>query len=135
MNAAIPANTTAEIVLRGASLAGLKEGGRPLDAADGILSASEDAGGVTLSVGSGVYAFEYEHEGLFRTRYTENTALSDLLNDDAAVEVLKRHFPQLFEGPMLQFLRTSNLKEVAENGMTRMASGQLDEVLSELSRL
>ncbi|WP_276357069.1 alpha-L-rhamnosidase [Cohnella caldifontis] len=135
VNAAVPANATAIVVLRGASAAGLTESGKPLDAADGILSVSQHEGGVTLTVGSGSYSFRYENADLFRTAYTYDTVLSDVLNDEAATEVLKKHLPHLFEGPMLKFMSTSSLKQVAENGMARVPPGAMDAVLADLAKL
>ncbi|WP_274651374.1 alpha-L-rhamnosidase [Paenibacillus humicola] len=131
----IPANATAEIVLRGASLAGLTEGGAPAAAADGILSAAENEAGVTLLAGSGTYVFAYENADLFRTVYTADSIMSDVLSDDRAVEVLKRHLPHLFEGGLLQFMGGSSLKQVAENGMARVPQYKMDEVLRALADL
>lgn len=135
VNVTIPANTTAEIVLKGASYGGLTEGGKSLDVADGILSVAENENGVTLQAGSGSYSFRYENAALFRSVYTENTVMSDLLIDEAAVEVLQRHLPHLFEGAILQFLNTSTLKQVAENGMARVSRGKMEDVLKDLAEL
>ncbi|UUZ80252.1 hypothetical protein LJK88_35775 [Paenibacillus sp. P26] len=55
----IPANTTAEIILEGASLAELREGGQALSGVQGILAANETEGGVVVSAGSGAYCFTY----------------------------------------------------------------------------
>ncbi|MBN2983117.1 alpha-L-rhamnosidase [Cohnella algarum] len=57
---ALPPNTTAEVLLRGAALDALRESGRPVrGGAEGIASAADTADGVRLAVGSGVYRFEY----------------------------------------------------------------------------
>ncbi|UUZ97096.1 hypothetical protein LJK87_02425 [Paenibacillus sp. P25] len=55
----IPANTTAEIILEGASLAESREGGQALSGVQGILAANETEGGVVVSAGSGAYCFTY----------------------------------------------------------------------------
>jgi alpha-L-rhamnosidase len=56
----IPANATAEIVLRQSSLAGLMEGDGPASKAEGVLSAREEGSVVVLSAGSGTYRFRYK---------------------------------------------------------------------------
>ncbi|MBB6731684.1 alpha-L-rhamnosidase [Cohnella zeiphila] len=131
----IPPNAAADIELKGATLSELSEGGRSWDAAEGIYSAAEHAGGVSLTVGSGSYSFRYENADLFRVVYSEQSVLCDVLNDEAAAEVLRKHLPHLFEGPMLKFMGTSTLKQIAENGLTRVSSGVMDAVLAELAAL
>jgi alpha-L-rhamnosidase len=59
VEAVIPVNTTAEIVLPGASLADVKESGLPLHAAEGVRSASASEEGVRIVAGSGSYSFTY----------------------------------------------------------------------------
>ncbi|WP_123039600.1 alpha-L-rhamnosidase [Cohnella candidum] len=135
VNVTVPVNATAEVVLRGATVAGLKESGKLLAEGDGILAVTENEDGAVLSVGSGTYAFEYENADLFRAGYTENTVVSDILNDEAATDVLRKHLPHLFEGPMLKFLNTSSLKQVEENGMARVPAGAMDAVLADLAKL
>ena len=57
----IPANTTAEIVLPGATLEAVKENGMLLEYAGGISHAGQCVEGVRLEAGSGDYRFEYEY--------------------------------------------------------------------------
>ncbi|WP_188881897.1 alpha-L-rhamnosidase [Alicyclobacillus cellulosilyticus] len=60
---AIPANTSAHVVLPGARLADVREGDAPLAPADarprGVRSVAETADGVEVEVGSGMYCFTY----------------------------------------------------------------------------
>jgi alpha-L-rhamnosidase len=55
----VPANTTATVRLRGASLADVKEGGQPLTAAAGLASPRQDGADVVVEAGSGSYRFTY----------------------------------------------------------------------------
>ncbi|WP_219834142.1 alpha-L-rhamnosidase [Paenibacillus sp. R14(2021)] len=55
----IPANTTAEVILDGTTLAEVREGGIAAVAADGITAAAESENGVILTAGSGTYEFRY----------------------------------------------------------------------------
>ncbi|HEX7058158.1 MAG TPA: family 78 glycoside hydrolase catalytic domain [Bacilli bacterium] len=135
VNVIVPPNTTAEVILKGASASGLMEGGKPIDTVDGIMSLSEYDGGVKLVVGSGTYIFRYENADLFHTDYTENTVLNDILNDEAATEVLRKHLPHLFEGPMLKFMSMYTLKQVAENSMARVPTGVMNVILADLAKL
>jgi alpha-L-rhamnosidase len=56
---AVPANTTAEVVLQGASAETLYEGGRVITGTEGMLSMEETEHRVRLVVGSGEYLFTY----------------------------------------------------------------------------
>ncbi len=58
VSATIPPNTTAIVVLPGARLAEVQEGGRPLHTA-GLARAVQEQGRVVLEVGSGAYVFRY----------------------------------------------------------------------------
>ncbi|MGC4107666.1 MAG: glycoside hydrolase family 78 protein [Thermomicrobiales bacterium] len=53
----IPTNASAEIMLPGAMLAAVSEGGIPVAEADGVTAAWEEDGGVLVTVGSGDYTF------------------------------------------------------------------------------
>jgi alpha-L-rhamnosidase len=55
----VPPNTRATIRLPSAELAGVTEGGRPLQNGNGIVSSRQDATTVVLEVGSGEYKFGY----------------------------------------------------------------------------
>nr|WP_183601165.1 glycoside hydrolase family 78 protein [Paenibacillus phyllosphaerae] len=60
----VPPNTTATAILRGAALTGVKlaqQSGRlTVDAGSGVLSATEQEGGVILALGSGRYSFQVD---------------------------------------------------------------------------
>ena len=55
----IPPNTTATVVLPGASLAGVSESGSPLAAAPGVTGSRQEGPDVALTTGSGTYSFTW----------------------------------------------------------------------------
>ncbi|MFC4302264.1 family 78 glycoside hydrolase catalytic domain [Cohnella boryungensis] len=131
----IPANTTAEVVLRGATLDQLaKHGGDSADAA-GIAAAKDTERGAVLTVGSGTYCFIYLNADMFRTSYTEDTKVKELMSDEAAAAVVRRLAPQLFDGPVLTFMGSSPLKQLTtENSMARITREEIDAILEELAK-
>lgn len=134
VSAAIPANTTAVIVLKGASAAGVTESGSALSGgAAGVKSFRETSDGLEIEVGSGEYRFAYESPGLFRQSYSDRTRLSEALMDGRAVEVLKRHAPQLLDGAAVHIAKPLSFKQIAENGMLRVSRETVDRILKELS--
>ena len=137
VEAVVPANAEAEIVLRGATLAGLAESGRPLDERSGMLEVEELTLGVRLVVGSGRYRFDYDAPHLFREAYDEKSRLNELLLDEDATSILRRHAPHLLrlEGIPAQIARTATLRQIQENEMTRLSETALTGILEDLSRL
>lgn len=57
LDVTVPANTTADVVLRGTSVDRLREGGRALRGLTGIRDMKQDGEDVVVTVGSGQYAF------------------------------------------------------------------------------
>lgn len=129
----LPVNTTGRIILHGAKLASLQEGGKAVTGREGITSAKETSSGVELIAGSGSYTFIYEYGDLFVESYTEKTRLNELLMDPHAREVVERHAPQLLTGATHNIVRTSSFREIRENGMFQMSPDILDGILEELS--
>ncbi|RUS42639.1 family 78 glycoside hydrolase catalytic domain [Cohnella sp. AR92] len=56
----IPANSSADVVLAGAKLAGAKDSGQPLASAAGVSRVTEAPQGLSFRLGSGVYRIELE---------------------------------------------------------------------------
>ncbi|EXX89463.1 alpha-L-rhamnosidase [Paenibacillus darwinianus] len=135
VEAVIPANTTAEILLRGAALAGTSEGGSRLNAAEGVTAVDETAEGLRITVGSGSYRFAYESPNLFRERYSEKTKLNEVLMDERATGVLNRHAPHLLSGALVNIAKPFSFKQIGENGMMRVPREKIDEILKELAEL
>ncbi|MDK8190175.1 family 78 glycoside hydrolase catalytic domain [Paenibacillus sp. UMB7766-LJ446] len=129
----LPVNTTGRIILNGARLASLMEGGKAVAGREGIISMEETLSGVELIASSGSYSFIYEYGDLFEEYYTEKTRLNELLMHPHAREVVERHAPQLLTGATQQIVRTSSFREIKENGMFQMSPDILDAILEELS--
>lgn len=129
----IPANTTAEVILTGASIGSIKEGEIALDLSiPGILEIRGDQQGVCVVVGSGNYTFSYANSDLFRVKFDEHSRIQDVLDHAAAAAVLKKHMPGLVEGPFLNFVRKSSIKQLGENTMTGVKREQIDTLLGDL---
>lgn len=131
----IPANTTADIILRGATLAGTTEGGTSLENIAGIASTKETAAGLIIRAGSGTYQFAYESEGLFRSQYSAKTKMSEIWMDERAIAIVSRHMPNLFSGAQANIAKPFSLQQVSENGMFRISKETIDLVLEELTAL
>lgn len=129
----IPANCTAEVVLRSATAEGLTESGQAVERVNGILSVTVTDAGVRLEVGSGMYHFAYETEAIFRTQYNADTIIEELLSDEAAREVLNKHIPDAIEGTSVHLIRDQSLKQLSENGMVPITSDQLDAIEADLA--
>ncbi|MFD0693365.1 family 78 glycoside hydrolase catalytic domain [Paenibacillus sp. GCM10027628] len=129
----IPANTTAEVILTGAASDSLQEGGLFLDTkVPGIQSIRDVDQGVSVIVGSGAYEFSYTNSDLFRVTYSEHSRINEVLEDEAATAIFKKHLSALFEGPFLNFVRKSTIKQLGENTMTGITRQQIDALLEEL---
>lgn len=135
VQAVIPANTTAEIVLRGATAAGVSESGSTLSNAEGILSVEESEDGLKLKIGSGTYRFAYSAEELFRDYYSEKTKLIEILRDEKATAVLREHAPNLLEGALVNIAKPLSLKQISENAMMRVSVEKMDRILEKLAAL
>lgn len=137
VEAAVPVNAEAEIMLRGATLAGLAESGQPLSKVSGIGEWEEGPHGVKLTVGSGCYRFTYDAPRLFQETYSEKSRLNELLRDEAAAAVLRRHAPQLFQlsGIPAQLAKAATLRQIGENEMLRVAPETVVKIVEELAAL
>jgi alpha-L-rhamnosidase len=64
----VPPNTTATVLLPGADIKDVLEGGKTLDDISGILGFSTENGGVAVRIGSGRFVFYYKWNGTPDTR-------------------------------------------------------------------
>ncbi len=130
----IPANTTAEVILKGATVGGLRERELELGSAEGIHSFVETDGGVKMTIGSGSYRFAYANADMFRVIFTENTRIDEVLNDEAASEILRKHIPHLFSsGALMNIVKKFTFKQLTVNGMPGISNEELGAVLKELT--
>ncbi|MDR6884790.1 family 78 glycoside hydrolase catalytic domain [Bacillus sp. 3255] len=129
----IPANTTAEVILTGAVSGSVREGDRALDTSiPGIMELRDTEQGVCVAIGSGDYSFSYTNGDLFRIRFDEHSRIQDVLENEAAAAALKRHMQALVEGPFLNFVRKSTIKQLGENTMTGVKREQIDALVADL---
>jgi len=132
VEAVIPPNTTAEIILHGATTETITESGSALLEALGILKVEDLQGRVSITVGSGRYWFAYNCEGLFREVYNERTKLGELLMDERATEVLSKHAPQLLHEGVRNIAKPYSLKMIGESGMLPVSNEAIIRILEEL---
>lgn len=130
----IPENCTAVVILKGATAVGLRESNIVIDSVEGIIGYWELETGVELEVGSGTYHFEYENADIFRSSYTHETKLGELLDDDVAAEILKNHFPHLSsmsnDVPSLTYIRQLDLGRFLD--MSQVTDEQRKVILAQL---
>jgi Alpha-L-rhamnosidase N-terminal domain./Bacterial alpha-L-rhamnosidase. len=135
LEAIIPANTSAEIILLGASAKTITESGVALHQAEGIVSYTEKEDHVSVVVGSGHYKFEYEADGLFREGYDKNTKLVEILMDEKAAAIIRELAPNLLEGALVNIAKPLSLEQISNNTMMRVTAETLERMLEELNAL
>ena len=133
VDAVVPANATADVELRGATADGVAETGVPVREAAGVLAVEQREDGLRVTVGSGAYRFAYEHPSLFRRVYTEKTRMNEVLMDEEASAIVRRHAPQLFEGALAHISKPMSFRQIRENGMLRVSADAVARILEELA--
>ncbi|MFC4306948.1 family 78 glycoside hydrolase catalytic domain [Cohnella boryungensis] len=131
VNVAIPANTTASILLRGAQADRVQVGGVALAQADGILLFRQEADGVRVEAGSGSYSFIYDRpEASYRT-YHAGMRLGEMAQWDTAKRIMDRHAPGFADN--LGFMSRMPLASAANSPMgSYISQEQYEAMLAEL---
>jgi alpha-L-rhamnosidase len=129
----IPPNTTAYLVLSGATAESLREGNQELPLVEGIHSYSVEKDGVHLSIGSGSYRFVYNNPELTCISFNENTVLKDLLDHKEAREILIKHFPNLDNEQTLHFVKMMTLGKLIESPFAKITGEQINALVEELA--
>lgn len=129
----VPANVTAKVFLRGAKLSELKENGMLAQMTEGVLIEEATEAGVRLTIGSGLYQFEYCNHSFITAAFSKDTRIGDLLIDEPSLAVMKQLLPQLFQGPMLTFMSHLTLYELTQNGMAAITQSMVDELIVALN--
>ncbi len=106
LEATVPPNTTAQVVLPGAAGQEVREGEHALTEAAGIASVTEAGADLVLEVGSGTYRFVYEAPelALFAAGYRDlgpETPLSAVV--EAARDVIEALAPEVLDSMAVQF--------------------------------
>ncbi|MBN1583617.1 MAG: alpha-L-rhamnosidase, partial [Anaerolineae bacterium] len=139
LNVTVPANTTATVLIPAAQLAGVTEGGQPLDRAEGIVKAAQEGDAVRIEIGSGSYAFMCASETWAAYRKgppalsTEST-IRELLANEQARAILTRHLPQAGDPSDLQRAMDFSLREIAAY-VPALTGDVLDAIDRELAEL
>jgi alpha-L-rhamnosidase len=140
----IPANTHATVRLPDASLAQVSESGGPLAGVAGVTRVEQDGQVVVVEIGSGQYRFAYPAENLVSQwqkahRLSTYTPLKKLRADEAAWELLNRHFPEIAEIPDMWIERAiaggATPRQMAQGMLPAFSSERLDAIDEELSQL
>jgi alpha-L-rhamnosidase len=129
----IPANTTAQVVLSGAAVEGLREGNQVLVLVDGIINYREGKEGVHLEIGSGAYRFIYQNQDIAGIVFNENTILMDVLNHAEARKLLIKHFPNFENEQNIQFIKMMTLEKLTESPFAKATSEQINALVEELA--
>jgi alpha-L-rhamnosidase len=132
----IPVNTTAQVILPFAEKGNVKENGIGLTKAVGIFDINQTENGVSLVVGSGNYRFIYKNERGFRTIYSENTRLLDLLSQEETTKILETHVPGISNPHgQLARLKAEPIQKLLYHPMSKLTEDQLNTLIGELNAL
>jgi alpha-L-rhamnosidase len=138
----VPPNAHATVRLPAESLDAVTEGGQPLTAGNGILSAQIESDVAIVEVGSGTY--EFITTGLNRAKAMANvrhvagrldrySTLRDLLSNEAAETVLTQELgPALMQAPDLERMIDMPLVQVASFAPQLLTLEKLDAIESQL---
>ncbi|MDI4648441.1 alpha-L-rhamnosidase [Cohnella hashimotonis] len=134
LRAAIPANVGASILLRGADADQVSCNGAGLADAEGIVSFRQEADGVRVEAGSGVYAFTYARPHASYRTYHPGMRLGELAQWDAAKRILDRHAPGFADN--LGYMEKLPLPAAANNPMGGgLSQAQFEAIVAELQTL
>ncbi|WP_419872489.1 family 78 glycoside hydrolase catalytic domain [Candidatus Pristimantibacillus sp. PTI5] len=130
VEAVVPANAAASILLRGAHADEIK--GSIKD--EGILSITQEAEGVRVETGSGRYVFTYARTDSTYRIYTPDMRLSEVVQWETAKQILDRHAPG-FSGNLNHFANLP-LAAAANSPMgTAISKEQYEAISRELSQI
>ena len=134
LRATIPANTTASVLLRGAEVEQVRCGEAELAETEGILAVRQEADGVHFVAGSGTYSFRYARPLLSYRLYHETTQLGELVQWEAARQIIERHAPGWIAGlgAYAGMTLSSSVEHPMGGGISRV---QYDRIYAELQAL
>jgi len=134
----ISANTQASIRLPGADLEAVTEGGQPLADAEGISNARQAGSEVVLDAGAGQYVFAYATDALGPVgggMLDANTAVGELMANEAARSVLNEHLPELVENVQLDQVADMSLRQVAQVLHDQLTEDQIRAIEEDLRQI
>jgi alpha-L-rhamnosidase len=133
LDIAVPTNTRATVRLPGADAAAVMESGRPVGESDGIETVQQDGEDVMLTLAAGRYGFDYPAGTLSSAAgagvYSAKTTIGTLLDNEAAHEVLEKHFPDMESAVLREKRADLPLRQVVRHAPRELSSetGQPDE--------
>lgn len=126
LDVTVPPNTQATVRLPGADAAAVTEGGRPVADAEGVEGVRQDGRDVMLAVAAGRYRFGYPAGEMARAagagRFSAKTTIGVLLGNDAALEVLEKHFPDMEAAVLLEKRADLPLRQVVRHAPRELTS-------------
>ena len=136
----IPPNTTATVRLPDADLERVIERGKRLNQVYGVVSSTERDGAVYVEVGSGKYQFEWDAPKLadfIRSgeELSTHTKLEVLMENEKAIEVLRRLLPGLLEHSSIGMTKALSVREIAQFAPDQLTDERLDSVDKALKEL
>ncbi|ULT59852.1 glycoside hydrolase family 78 protein [Neobacillus drentensis] len=132
----IPVNTTAQIILPFANKEDVKENGIIITKVEGIFDICQTDKGVSLVVGSGQYRFVYKNERGFRTIYSANTRLIDLLLNEEMTKTLEMYVPGISNPHgQLARLKAEPIEKLLYHPMSKLTEDRLNALINELNAL
>lgn len=93
VQAVLPVNTSASLLLPGAIKADVKVNNQPLAGAKGILSFEQREDGVWIEAGSGRYTFTFARTDSSYRTYSSDMRLGELAQWETAKQIIDRHVP------------------------------------------
>jgi alpha-L-rhamnosidase len=138
VTAVVPPNAHATVRLPAATLAGVTEGGKPVQSAPGVKSAAQAGDDVVVEVGSGSYTFAYDGATLSArvnppVRFSTRTKIEELVGDPRAREAIDKRIPGFSKDPRLPQAYSMSLRDVAPYApdvFTEEMLGKIDEDLA-----
>lgn len=136
IEAEVPVNTTAEILLPFAKLEDVKENNKAITKAEGIFDIIQTEQGVLLLVGSGNYRFAYKNERGLRTIYSASTRLIDLLLIEETTMILENYVPGISNPHgQLARLKAEPIQKLLYHPMSKLTEDRLEWLINELNAL
>lgn len=130
VEAVVPAGAAASILLRGAHADGVRASVKD----EGILSISQEGGGVRVETGSGRYVFTFARPDFSYRIYSPDMRLSEVVQWATAKQILDRHAPGFADN--LNHFAGLPLEAAANSPMGSAISKEQYEAISrELSRI
>jgi alpha-L-rhamnosidase len=126
LTVAAPPNTRATVRLPRADAAAVTEGGRPVGEVDGIEAVRQEGEDVMLTLAAGRYRLAYPAGEMVSAAgagaFSVKTTMGTLLDNEAAREVLEKHFPDMQTAVLRQRRADLPLRQVVRHAPRELTS-------------